>query len=807
MIINCSYTIIIVIMIHTNAKKVFSILFLFVFLITTKTLHANALTLTSGNNATTTPNVATAITGFQIVGNAASTTPVKLFSTSGTLSMTATSGLTFTGSQTGSVIYFSGTVADINNALSTLRYSRASTGTDTLEVSLVPFGEAFFTTNGHLYKFISGSINWNDAFTAAQTQTAYGASGYLATITSSAENAFVSGRLTGDGWIGGADTAVEGVWRWMSGPETGINFWNGTGGGSSPTYASWAGSEPNQSGNEDCAQTYVASGNWNDLPCTATVAGYVVEFGTDGNLPAVVATNISVVTADVPAVTSLSPTNGSVLATANQNLIIGFSKSVNADSGNILIKKVSDDSLIESIVATSTQITGGGTNTITINPNTTLTEGVQYYVTIPGTAFRDGSNNFFNGISGSSTWAFTILDQTSPIITNLSATSSTSTAVITWDTNEPASTKAAYSVDISYTSSSTVQATYTNRVTSHTAPITGLAPCTTYNYRGISYDAAGNLTQTPSNATIFTTTGCAAPTLSATTTTTFTYSTSTTELEEDGKSIVVITPPNVTSTSSTIVIQIKSLDSQTVFSSTSKPTNMSTASNIVFDVTALIDDTTVLDSFDVPVTISQTYTDEEIVGLDENSLWMYHFHRGAWIRLSTCNLNTVTNTITCTTPSFSIFGIFGVPPVVSTNTTTTMISGGGSTAFGCKDPKATNYEYFVSNDPSKCVYGNKSATPPSSSNILFTRTLKIGSKGDDVKRLQEFLNTKGFSIAKAGAGSAGNETTMFGAKTAEAVKKFQEAHKDTILIPSKLKAGTGVFGMMSIKYVNTLLVK
>ncbi|MBU0750325.1 hypothetical protein KKH15_02295, partial [Patescibacteria group bacterium] len=46
-----------------------------------------ALTLTSGNNATTTPNVATSITGFQIVGAAASSTPVKLFATSGTLAL------------------------------------------------------------------------------------------------------------------------------------------------------------------------------------------------------------------------------------------------------------------------------------------------------------------------------------------------------------------------------------------------------------------------------------------------------------------------------------------------------------------------------------------------------------------------------------------------------------------------------------------------------------------------------------------------------------------------------------------------
>jgi hypothetical protein len=785
-------------MIHTNAKKIASILFLFTFFVISNTTYAS-LTLTSGNNATTTPNVATSITGFQIVGNAASTTPVKLFSTSGTLAMTTTTGLTFDGSQTGSVIYFSGTVANINNALSTLTYTRASTGTDTLEVSLVPQGEAFFTTNGHLYKFISGNINWNNAFTAAQTQTAYGVSGYLATITSSAENAFVSGRLTGDGWIGGSDSANEGVWKWMAGPEAGTTFWNGVGNGSTPNYAAWAGQEPNQSGDEDCAQTYVASGNWNDLPCNVQLSGYVVEFGADGNLPSVVATNISVVTADVPAITSLSPTNGSALATANQNLVIGFSKNVSTSTGNIVIRKSSDNTLVENIDVTSNKITGGGTNSITINPTTTLTEGETYYVTIPSTAFRDGSNNFFNGISGSSTWAFTILDQTAPIITNVATSSvATTSATITWTTNEIASTRVVYSTGSSYASSTTL-ADVSPRVLSHSANISNLPACTVFNYKVVSADATGNTSTSTTN--MFTTTGCPAPTLSATTTTATVSATSTTSLTEDGKSITVTTPPNVTATSSTVVIQIKSLDSETTFSSTSKPISMTSAASIVFDVTALINGTTILNSFDIPVTMSYTYTDEEVVGLEESTLAMYHYHNSAWIKLNDCSVNTTTNTITCTTPSFSIFGIFGTPIVVAQSGP--VASPGGGTKLGCKDINATNYDYFSSHDASRCVYGN--ATSSTKTNFVFTRTLKLGSKGSDVKMLQQFLNSNGFIISKSGAGSIGNETTVFGVKTKLALNKFQEKYAKDILTNQGFKSGTGVFGSMSMKVANGMV--
>lgn len=781
-----------------NKNLIISIILFSISLSISKPVYAE-LALTSGSNATTTTNVATAITGFQIIGSAASTTPVKLFSTSGTLAMTTTTGLTFTGSPTGSAIYFSGTVANINNALSTLTYTRATTGTDTLEVSLVPFGEAFFTTNGHLYKFISGTINWNNAFTAAQTQTAYGVNGYLATISSSAENAFVSGRLTGDGWIGGADTAVEGVWRWMSGPEAGTNFWNGTGGGSSPTYASWAGGEPNQSGEEDCAQTYVASGNWNDLPCTATVSGYVVEFGSDGNLPSVVAKNISVVTADVPAITSLSPNNGSLIATANQNLVIGFSKNVSTSTGNILIKKTSDDSVVETIDVSGGQISGGGTNSITINPNTTLTESENYYITIPSTAFRDGSNNFFNGISSSSTWSFTILDQTSPIITEIATSSvATTSATVIWTTNEHASTKVIYSTGSIYTSSTTL-ADISPRVLSHTANISNLPPCTTFNYKVISADAAGNTST--STSYMFTTTGCAAPTLSATTSTSNVSSTSTTSLTENGKTITVVTPPNITSTSSSIVIQIKGLDSETVFATTSKPSGMTSGSSIVFDVKALIDGTTILDSFDLPVTMSYVYTDEEIEGLNENTLVMYHFHDNTWTRLNDCNVNINTNTITCTAPHFSIFGIFGTPIVTAQSS---RIAGPGSTTkFGCKDTKALNYDYFSSHDAKLCKYGNSIPSPLTK--FSFTRTLRLGSKGNDVKMLQEFLNQNGFTVSESGSGSNGNETTMFGIKTKLAVNKFQEKYKDEILNNQGFRKATGIFGPMSMKVVNRLL--
>ncbi len=68
------------------------------------------------------------------------------------------------------------------------------------------------------------------------------------------------------------------------------------------------------------------------------------------------------------------------------------------------------------------------------------------------------------------------------------------------------------------------------------------------------------------------------------------------------------------------------------------------------------------------------------------------------------------------------------------------------------------------------------------------RTLKLGMTGPDVRTLQIYLNTHGFVLAGTGAGSPGNETTLFGTRTKAAVIKFQLANK--------LK-GDGIVGPMT----------
>ena len=66
-----------------------------------------------------------------------------------------------------------------------------------------------------------------------------------------------------------------------------------------------------------------------------------------------------------------------------------------------------------------------------------------------------------------------------------------------------------------------------------------------------------------------------------------------------------------------------------------------------------------------------------------------------------------------------------------------------------------------------------SAVENANANASFKRDLETGSTGDDVRALQAYLNSHGFQIAENGAGSPGNETTMFGGLTRAALAKWQ----------------------------------
>jgi gliding motility-associated-like protein len=181
------------------------------------------------------------------------------------------------------------------------------------------------SSNNHFYQFINASgISWTAAKTAAEQLTFFGKQGYLATVTSAAENQFIVSKIQGQGWMGAADSQTEDNWKWMTGPEAGTQFWQGRSNGSvvGGLYNNWYSGEPNDYGSGEDYAHFLLDGKWNDYPLSSNgIQGYIVEFGGMTNDPCVV-TSATKTIAVVPGITIVpvlnSPATNSINSTTFQ---------------------------------------------------------------------------------------------------------------------------------------------------------------------------------------------------------------------------------------------------------------------------------------------------------------------------------------------------------------------------------------------------------------------------------------------------------------------------------------------------------
>lgn len=139
--------------------------------------------------------------------------------------------------------------------------------------------------NGHWYEFVTltTDITATEAEVLAESSTFLGETGYLATITSAAEQIFLNtlwpgaGSVTGQFnnysyfLIGASDRETEGNFEWIGGPEEGEAL----------GYTNFRLGEPNDfNAGEDYVVAWWAdspAGLWNDIPGQA-VRAYLVEY-------------------------------------------------------------------------------------------------------------------------------------------------------------------------------------------------------------------------------------------------------------------------------------------------------------------------------------------------------------------------------------------------------------------------------------------------------------------------------------------------------------------------------------------------
>ena len=146
----------------------------------------------------------------------------------------------------------------------------------TVLLALSPLAQAtpvVWDGNGNTYDIFTyeGSLTWDQASLMAQDM-----GGHLVTITSAAENDFVSALVADQGfgnreryWLGGYQpfpNGDENVWAWVTGEA-----WD---------YTNWAPGEPNNGvgGTQHWLHYWPDVGLWDDMENRAVMDGFVIEY-------------------------------------------------------------------------------------------------------------------------------------------------------------------------------------------------------------------------------------------------------------------------------------------------------------------------------------------------------------------------------------------------------------------------------------------------------------------------------------------------------------------------------------------------
>ena len=132
-----------------------------------------------------------------------------------------------------------------------------------------------------------------------------------------------------------------------------------------------------------------------------------------------------------PTMSTYSPAQAATGVAISSDVVLTFSETVVAGSGNIVLTPSSGSAT--TIAIGDGQVTIS-TNTVTIDPSSNLLDSVQYTVTMAPGVLKDGSNNNFAGLKGT-TYCFTMVDVTAPTMSTYSPAQPATRVAITVASN------------------------------------------------------------------------------------------------------------------------------------------------------------------------------------------------------------------------------------------------------------------------------------------------------------------------------------------------------------------------------------
>jgi len=241
----------------------------------------------------------------------------------------------------------------------------------------------------------------------------------------------------------------------------------------------------------------------------------------------------------------------------------------------------------------------------------------------------------------------------------------------------------------------------------------------------------------------------------------------------------------------------------------SVPTGQSLVGGYVYNYSAASEGVAVT-TFSQAVSLTMTYTDTQIEGLDESTLSIHYWNETtqAWVALTT-TVDQANNTLTATTDHLTYFGIMGEEaeeeveeeaPVEEPEEETT------AEIIARLKARIVEILALIAQVQARLAVLRGETVAGVPAGFTFKTSLVLGMSSNDVKYLQIVLNrSPDTQIASSGVGSPGNETNYFGSLTKQAVIKFQNKYAEDVLVPWGFSAGTGYVGSTTQEKLNSLL--